>query len=109
MVFRRFENACLRKRKPIRAVVQSHDLEVWPFSRNRLVEILQHLLKERIFESDDVARSTFPELFKTPASSVEQGDTVQKATNVMSVILNEQRKLLKVIEGYAELKHLMWS
>lgn len=101
ILFRQFNNARLRKRKPIRALVQSHNLQVWPLPRDKLVEILQHLLKERVFESDGVARSTFPELFETPAPSVEQAGATQKATNVMSVILKEQQELLKVIEGYA--------
>lgn len=107
IVFRQFDNACLRKRKPILALVQTHNLQVPQFSRKRLVEILQNLLKQQIFQSDQIARGTFPELFETSVTSVQQGGAVLQATGVMSVIVKEQEKLLKVIEGYAELKHLL--
>ena len=105
IIFRQFDNARLRKQKSIRAVVQRHSLEVWPFSRRRLTEILQELLKNQIFESDHIARSTFPELFKPPTPSVKQGGIV--VTSVMSVIGKEQAKLLKVIEGCADMESLI--
>ncbi|RXG41910.1 hypothetical protein VDGE_30598 [Verticillium dahliae] len=94
VIFRRPVNARLRKPKLIRAV---HNLEVWPFSKKRLVEILRESLDNRIFEFDEIAR--IPELFKNPESSVPQGESVQNATSVMSIIQKEQAKLLKAIEG----------
>lgn len=52
----------LRKQKAIRAYLQRH----YPFTRlsAHLVGIIQSLLRDGIFQSTQVARQTFPDLFR---------------------------------------------
>lgn len=65
-IFCKPENAALRKQKSIRAVVRRHRLTVSVFSEDQLVQNLQYLLREGIFQSKHEARSAFPELFPSP-------------------------------------------
>lgn len=70
-VFNTPDNTVLRKQKAIGAVVERHGLAVSNFSTQKLVQILQYLLKEGVFGSDIQARSVFPELFPPPATPQE--------------------------------------
>lgn len=65
-IFRQFDYSKLRKSKVIRAVVRTHNLSVWLLSEDQLVATLRCLLEDGVFESDSVAQSRFPELFKFP-------------------------------------------
>ncbi|KAG7407664.1 hypothetical protein Forpe1208_v012550 [Fusarium oxysporum f. sp. rapae] len=80
-IFGKPENAAIRKSKAIKAVVQRHRLTVSYYSEKELVQILQHLLKQGIFESKDTARSIYPELFLLPAVQ-KQTEQVPKPYSV---------------------------
>jgi hypothetical protein len=100
-VFRQFDNARLRKAKSIRAVVEKHNLDVWPFSKHNLVRILQSLLRDGIFDCDVIAQRTFPELFKEPTPPlIKTDDTVALPvdTGVMGIISKNREDLLRQVE-----------
>jgi len=83
-LFTLHENAALRKQKPIRALVIRHNLRVSDFSTDKTVRILQHLLKERVFESHIVARAAFPGLFRRPVTpSVDLRASLSQRTPTM--------------------------
>ncbi|KAJ4188642.1 hypothetical protein NW759_016811 [Fusarium solani] len=88
-VFSKPKNAALRKKRPIEEVVKNNNLSVSGFPRSKLVQILQYLLKQDVFESSIAARSVFPELFPQPVkrpeppkilASAEQRDPVMEKT-----------------------------
>jgi hypothetical protein len=88
-VFGKHKNAALRKKRPIEEVVKNNNLSVFNFPRSKLVEILQYLLKQGVFESSIAARSVFPELFTQPVkqpeppkilASTDQRDPVMEKT-----------------------------
>lgn len=95
-IFCKPENAALRKQKSIKAVIRRHRLTVSVFSEDQLVQILQHLLKEGIFESKHEARSVFPELFPPPivqeAVETVTGSSMPDRTDS---IMEEQRTWLR--------------
>ncbi|RSL38682.1 hypothetical protein CEP54_016394, partial [Fusarium duplospermum] len=70
-VFSKPKNAALRKKKPIEEVIKNNNLSVSGFPRSKLVQILQSLLKQGVFESSIAARSVFPELFRQPVKQQE--------------------------------------
>ncbi|KAF4951013.1 hypothetical protein FGADI_7797 [Fusarium gaditjirri] len=80
-IFSKSGNAALRKSKAIEKVVQRHRLTVSYYSKKELIQILQHLLKQRVFESKDTARSVYPELFLSPAVQKQ----TEQATEPFSV------------------------
>jgi hypothetical protein len=75
-VFSKFENAQLRRQKAIRSVVDRYHLHVWGFSTDKLVLILQLLLKDEIFGWK--AQNAFPELFKDLSPKQNQQTVIQK-------------------------------
>ncbi|KAI8710778.1 hypothetical protein NCS52_01537600 [Fusarium sp. LHS14.1] len=85
-IFSKPKNAVLRKKRPIEEVVKNNNLSVFGFPRFKLVQILQYLLKQNVFESSIAARSVFPELFPQPPeppkilASTEQRDSVMEKT-----------------------------
>ncbi|RSL86666.1 hypothetical protein CEP52_015741, partial [Fusarium oligoseptatum] len=85
-IFSKPKNAVLRKKRPIEEVVKNNNLSVFDFPRFKLVQILQYLLKQNVFESSIAARSVFPELFPQPPeppkilASTEQRDSVMEKT-----------------------------
>lgn len=100
-IFTQFDNARLRKQKPIRQLVQQNKLAVSTFANERLVQILQSLLRDRIFESTSVARAAFPEIFKpVPTSTAsttffrEQVDPKSADPVTMALQNTMQRELM---------------
>ncbi|KAI3570798.1 hypothetical protein IWW34DRAFT_347280 [Fusarium oxysporum f. sp. albedinis] len=103
-IFSKPENAALRKSKAIKAVVQRHRLAVSFYSEKDLIQILQHLLKQGIFESKDTARSVYPELFLSPAVQ-KQIEQVPKPSSVPDrnlSIMEEQKAWRREIFGTGE-------
>jgi hypothetical protein len=75
-------------------------LSVWLYSEDTLVRIIQALLEDRIFESDDVARDHFPELFKPIAPKSTVPESIVAASSALGHIpkdlqLSMQAALLK--------------
>ncbi|KAG7410393.1 hypothetical protein IWW34DRAFT_381953 [Fusarium oxysporum f. sp. albedinis] len=92
-IFSKPENAALRKSKAIKAVVQRHRLAVSFYSEKDLIQILQHLLKQGIFESIVKARSVYPELFPSPAvqKQIEQLPKPSSVPDRNLSIMEEQK------------------
>ncbi|KAH6977665.1 hypothetical protein EDB80DRAFT_593534, partial [Ilyonectria destructans] len=72
--------------KTVKAVVQHHDLSVLNISNEKLIQILQYLLREGVFSSNNIARTIFPELFQpiTPP-----GQEVPKPPSQQTSIMQE--------------------
>ncbi|KAL7903669.1 hypothetical protein GGI35DRAFT_465536 [Trichoderma velutinum] len=99
-IFRQPHLAKLRKAKRIREIIRSHSLSVWLYSEDTLVRIIQALLEDRIFESDDVARDHFPELFKPIAPKSTVPEPIVAASSALGHVpkdlqLSMQAALLK--------------
>ncbi|KAH6977800.1 hypothetical protein EDB82DRAFT_502587 [Fusarium venenatum] len=103
-IFSKPENAALRRSKAIKAVVQRHRLAVSFYSEKDLIQTLQHLLKQGIFESKDTARSIYPEFFLSPAVQ-KQIEQVPKPSSVPDrnlSIMEEQKAWLREIFNTGE-------
>jgi hypothetical protein len=100
-VFSTYENATLRKQKAIKSVVQHHGLSVSNISNQKLIEILQYLLKEGVFDSIAKARSTLPRLFLLPVTP--QAHEVHKPSSQQASIMEDQKA--SIIEEQKRLRH----
>ena len=92
----------LRKQRPIQAVIERHCLFVSNFSKKKLVEILQYLLKEWVFESNLAARTAFPELFSPPPPLPRPAPEV-KASNPPTQQSSIIEEFLDLLEKYLRL------
>lgn len=90
-VFSTHENATLRKQKAIKSVVQHHGLSVFNISNQKLMEILQYLLKEGVFDSIAKAQSIFPKLFLP--SITPPAHKVPKLSSQQAPIMEEKKSL----------------
>lgn len=62
-IFSQPKNAVRRQTKAIEKVVQERGLRVSHYSKTDLVRILRQLLRQGVFESEEKARSIYPEHF----------------------------------------------
>lgn len=85
-VFTTHKNAALRQKKTIKAVVQHHDLSVLNISNEKLIQILQYLLREGVFSSNNIAWTIFPELFQPLTLPVQE---VPKPPSPQTSIMQE--------------------
>ncbi|KAI1502473.1 hypothetical protein F5X99DRAFT_427129 [Biscogniauxia marginata] len=81
-IFSIYENGRVRKQKAIRAVIQQYRPTALRNNRG-LVEILQYLLKDGIFESELAAVIAFPELFNNnrAKNNLETASRTQPASS----------------------------
>lgn len=101
-IFTKPQNAQLRQRKTIRSVIRRHNLSVWPFSDERLVDILRSLLCDGVFESYSNAQRFFPELFHEPVQpsapttlqSLDVGENLEDRTAVSMALQSTLQKEL---------------
>lgn len=69
-LFRQPRFAQLRQVRPVRLAIRQHNIAVWPYNETKLVQIVRILLQDCVFQSDYIAQSHFPELFKSTRPQV---------------------------------------
>ncbi|KAM3551744.1 hypothetical protein MY1884_007569 [Beauveria asiatica] len=88
-LFRQPRFAHLRQVKPVRLAIRQHHLSVWPYQEARLVQIVRELLQDCVFESDYIAQSHFPELFKSSRPQLPSvREPIDESSTVSSIHLS---------------------
>ncbi|KAF1730689.1 hypothetical protein CRV24_008758 [Beauveria bassiana] len=88
-LFRQPRFAHLRQAKPVRLAIRQHHLSVWPYQEARLVQIVRELLQDCVFESDYIAQSHFPELFKSSRPQLPSvREPIDESSTVSSIHLS---------------------
>ncbi|KAH6953998.1 hypothetical protein BKA56DRAFT_234957 [Ilyonectria sp. MPI-CAGE-AT-0026] len=109
-VFSIHKNATLRKQKAIETIVRRHSLSVSNISNQKLIQILQYLLKEGIFGSIAKARSTFPRLFlpyitpqahEVPKPPSRQAFIMEEHIRLITTGIYSDLKLISALRTYA--------
>lgn len=89
------QKAQLRRRVPVLKELKTNMSSVAPLAKSmgweKLLQITQQLLQEKVFESKEMAKTKFPELFKSsvPSNSNIQAETRPETTSATVTLSNQ--------------------